>query len=386
MNSSNTLGIILPDFATLECIAFTLIPEHALDLAAGLFHLSQHRAVQTVAPLLFLGRVPLLHAGSAVGTGHQIRPARRSTRPSPLRMASRGRLPWVRFLWACADRVARVRRVARMDRVRRIDQPVQGLFSNPPVAVHAKEHHSRIGRRHVDQVPDAFHFDCPASTQRSPTNTFVPGDRLDVLTRFDLAEDPVWSAGRHPEQFRLGLVESDLGVAPGLAPMLAVKTLPSFTDSASAIGSRLAVRISPVHPEIRPGSSSFAPRSGRPGCKTRLPRPYALADCAGCRELHARRPLLGQCGCFQRCQPKRRNEQQSQRRRESSSWFHGRNSPPKENTGIRLVSTAFIVQVTRGLRRDSNKVGRSNSGGYQITGGRREHASGENRNRSGSAY
>ena len=104
-----------------------------------------------------------------------------------------------------------------MHRVWRIDQPVQGLFSDSPVTIHAKEHHPRVGRRDVNQVADAFHVRLPGEHPKVADEHVVHGDRLDVLTGFDLALDRVWSAGRHAEQFRVGLAESDPGVARGWA-------------------------------------------------------------------------------------------------------------------------------------------------------------------------
>ena len=89
-------------------IALALIPEHALDLAAGELELPEHRAIQAIAPLVFLGGVPLLHAGAAVGAGDQAdgdagrldqRRGERQARARPLSSGSCG---------SAADRSARV--------------------------------------------------------------------------------------------------------------------------------------------------------------------------------------------------------------------------------------------------------------------------------------
>ena len=75
-------------------VAFPLVPEHSLDLAAGKLDLAEHRAVEAMAPLALLGGVPLFHAGAAVGTGDQAdgqlarlideRRGKRQAQPGPL--------------------------------------------------------------------------------------------------------------------------------------------------------------------------------------------------------------------------------------------------------------------------------------------------------------
>ena len=112
-------------------IALALVPEHALDLAAGKLHLAKHRAVQAMATFALLGRVPLFHAGAAVSAGNQAdRHAGLLDQGHRERQAQTGTLGALLVLLGRPCRP--ILGISRMHRVGRVDQPVQRLFGSWP--------------------------------------------------------------------------------------------------------------------------------------------------------------------------------------------------------------------------------------------------------------
>ena len=77
-------------------------------------------------------------------------------------------------------------------------------------------------------------FDCPASTQRSPTNTLrtAPSGLLAGLTWQWIVYGPPTGT---PISFESAWLKVILAL-PGVGLTMALKSLPSFTDSSSTIG------------------------------------------------------------------------------------------------------------------------------------------------------
>ena len=131
------LGVLLRRLAG-SAIAFPLVPEHALDLAAGELDLAEHRAVEAIAPLALLGGVPLLHAGAAMGTGDQADWARRVASTIAAANGKPEPGPLGPGLVLLCRPLGTVLGSPEWTGIGRIDQPVERLLGLRPFAVHAR--------------------------------------------------------------------------------------------------------------------------------------------------------------------------------------------------------------------------------------------------------
>ncbi len=162
------LGIGLPRLARAQGVAFALIPEHALDLAAGELDLPQHRAVQAVPALVLLRWVPLLHARPAVaqatrpiGTPVDSTIATANGKPRPA--------PFFRDLCSPAERAARDCASPECTGSGESTSQCKGSSASLQRPSMPSSMTPGCGGVTSTRSPTPSMFDCPASTQRSPT-------------------------------------------------------------------------------------------------------------------------------------------------------------------------------------------------------------------------